>query len=130
MSDLLKRVLKHEGFRAKPYQDHLGVWTIGHGITWISEEESSAIVASRLYDLRSRLIDAHPWLSARPEPLTEVLVEMCFQLGWSGCHAFKRMWAALEAEDYKEAAAEGLDSRWAEQTPNRANDLMDIVRDL
>lgn len=130
MSDLLKRVLEHEGFREKPYQDTLGVWTIGHGLTWLSEEESARIVADRLAEIRSDLLAAHPWLSERHNELIDVLTEMAFQLGWSGLHQFKRMWAALRDGDYVTAAAEGLDSRWAKQTPNRANELMDIVKCL
>ena len=34
---------------------------------------------------------------------------------------FKKMKAALERGDFEAAAAEMLDSRWARQTPNRAD---------
>ena len=33
------------------------------------------------------------------------------------------MWQALENFDYVQAAVEMLDSRWAKQTPNRAQEL-------
>ena len=36
---------------------------------------------------------------------------------------FKKMHAALQNQDYKKAAAEMLGSKWARQTPNRANRL-------
>jgi len=36
MSELLERILEHEGFSEKPYLDTVGVWTIGHGLTFIT----------------------------------------------------------------------------------------------
>ncbi len=46
---------------------------------------------------------------------------MVFQLGETGVSKFKNMLKALkEGPDYQTAAIEMLDSRWAKQTPNRA----------
>ena len=45
---------------------------------------------------------------------------MIFQLGKTGVSKFKNMWKALSGLDYSTAASEMLDSRWAKQTPNRA----------
>ena len=41
---------------------------------------------------------------------------------------FKKMWSAIEDEDYNNAAVEMLDSRWAEQVKGRATRLSDIMR--
>ena len=130
MAELLDRVLHHEGFETKPYQDHLGIWTFGHGLTFITEEESKTIVDARITDYLLRIVQTHDWLLRRPKDVTEVLVEMCYQLGWTGCHNFKKMWAALENEDYEIAANEMLDSKWAIQTPTRALELAQIIRNL
>lgn len=133
MSDLLERVLAHEGFSRTPYPDPLSggePWTWGHGLTYITEEESRAIVASRLYKLRDNLIVKHPWLNQRDPELIDVLCEMAFQLGWGGLHKFQKMFAALKEGAYATAADEGLDSQWARQTPKRAKALMTIVRGL
>jgi len=40
------------------------------------------------------------------------------------------MFAALNEGDYKQASIEGLDSRWAKQVYNRANRLMNRLRDI
>jgi hypothetical protein len=43
------------------------------------------------------------------------------------------MWSALKdhkTPNYKTAAAEMLDSRWAKQTPNRAKRMSDIMASL
>ena len=52
---------------------------------------------------------------------------MAFQLGLKGVLNFSRMWEALKRHDYVAAADEMLDSRWAEQTPSRAEALAKIV---
>jgi len=36
---------------------------------------------------------------------------------------FKKMWAAIEGEDYQNAAKEMLDSRWAVQVKSRSTKL-------
>lgn len=128
---LLKRVMKHEGFRPKPYQDHLGNWTFGNGLTWISEEESRHIVDGRLADFATKFISESPWLLDHPVEVLETITEMAFQIGFKGTRGFKKMFIALEACDYAKAADEGLDSLWARtQTPGRARKLMKIIRDL
>ena len=129
MTGLLDRVCEHEGFESKPYQDHLGNWTFGHGLTWISEEESKAIVDERLAKNATALIGEHPWIKDHSREIFEVLVEMSYQMGVAGCLGFKKMWLALEERDYVGAATEGMDSKWAKQTPNRARGLMQVFLD-
>ena len=133
MSELLKRVIDHEGFESKPYPDPLSggePYTFGHGLTYITAEESLVIVEQRLVNNTNALIAIWPWLTERPQSVLEVVVEMSYQMGVRGVNNFRNMWAALQAEDYERAAAEMLDSRWARQTPGRAQSLSDIIRGL
>ena len=58
----------------------------------------------------------------------EVIVEMVFQLGVGGVQKFKKMWEALRNGDYQEASVQMLDSRWAKQTPKRAESLSNTMR--
>ena len=55
---------------------------------------------------------------------------MAFNLGMTKLKKFKNMLTAINAEDYKTAAKEGLDSRWAKQVYNRSKRLMDRLRDI
>ena len=54
-----------------------------------------------------------------------IIIEMIFQLGGTGVSKFRKMWQALQQDppDYAEASAQMLDSRWAKQTPNRAQEM-------
>ena len=58
----------------------------------------------------------------------QVLIEMVFQLGIGGVGKFKKMWSALDNEDYGEASFQMMDSLWAKQTPKRAEKLSHKMR--
>ena len=58
---LIKRIGVNEGFRSKPYQCSEGVWTIGHGLTWLTEEESLHILTGRISQLHLKLLDDLDW---------------------------------------------------------------------
>ena len=69
-------------------------------------------------------------LDEHPECVKEVLIEMVFQLGVGGVSKFKKFLANLSTKTYHLAADEMLDSRWAKQTPMRAENLSYIIRQL
>ena len=126
---LIKRIGVNEGFRSKPYQCSEDVWTIGHGLTWLTEEESLHILTGRISQLHLKLLDDLDWYKDMPPEIQGILIEMVYQIGYSGVMKFKKMIANMIDKDWKGAATEMLDSLWAKQTPNRANRLADIVRE-
>ena len=126
---LIERIGVNEGFRSKPYQCSEGVWTIGHGITWLTEEESLHILTGRISQLHLKLLDDLDWYKDMPPEIQGILIEMVYQIGYSGVMKFKKMIANMIDKDWKGAATEMLDSLWAKQTSNRANRLADIVRE-
>ena len=63
-----------------------------------------------------------------PQQVQEVVINMCYQLGVNGVSKFRKAISAMQEGDWEEAANEMLDSLWARQTPNRAKELSDIVR--
>ena len=136
MIDQIANDLKSdEGWVPHAYQDHLGFWTIGYGFL-IDERKGGQIpehigedwlrweVADRFDALHEEL----PWLHSQPESVIRALVNMTYQLGLSGVLRFKKMLSALEEGDREKAAEEALDSRWAEQTPNRAHRVASWIR--
>ena len=126
---LIERIGVNEGFRRKPYQCSEGVWTIGHGLTWLTEEESLHILAGRISQLHLKISSQLSWYDDMPPEVQGVIIEMCFQMGFSGFCKFKKAIANMQDKNWKGASDEMLDSRWAKQTPNRANRLADIVRE-
>jgi len=58
-----------------------------------------------------------------PQEVQHILVNMCFQLGQRGLSNFKQMGKAIEEGDWEKASVEMMDSRWAKQTPQRAERL-------
>ena len=126
---LIERIGVNEGFRSKPYQCSEGVWTIGHGLTWITEEESLSILSGRISELHLKLSEDLDWYDRMPPEVKGVIIEMCYQIGYAGVMKFKKMIANMKDINWKGAAEEMLDSLWAKQTPERANRLADIIRE-
>lgn len=133
IEETLKSVLKHEGFRSKPYPDPILGWdkpTFGHGLTYITEEESETLVRRRLAELDNALRATSVLYPQLPIEARSVLLEMAYQMGVRGVKGFVKMWQALKDGDYKRAAEEMLDSKWARQTPNRARVLAERMRNV
>ena len=124
---LVERILENEGFKSKPYQCSEGVWTIGHGITYLTEEESKRIVADRIAEKHLGLGGTVDWYNDLPPEVQGVILEMTFQMGTSGMLLFKKMIKAMQDKDWKQASAEMKDSKWYRQTPNRCERLAEIV---
>ena len=127
---LIDRVLEHEGFRSKPYLDSLGILTIGHGLTYITEKESERIVRERLAAIRENILVKWPWMTGCPSDYIDIVTEMVFQMGLTGVSRFVNFLRHSADHNWSSAADEMLDSTWARQTPGRAESLADIVRSL
>jgi len=124
MSRLVNQIKESEGFVGNNYEDSLGIPTIGYGTKLpLTKAEAETILAIRLNDKISRLLQEKPIVLRLPQDKQEVLFEMAYQLGVGGLLRFRMMWLALENFDYKVAAQEMLDSKWRLQTPNRAEKL-------
>ena len=78
------------------------------------------------YDLKKLPEESWKHLNLRRQC---VLVEMIFNMGVANVLKFKHMLKALAEKDYKRAAEEMLDSRWAEQVGERAKTLAKIMEE-
>jgi len=128
---LRQDLIKHEGCVLKPYQDSVGVWTVGVG----HNLESNAITFDAAmvileHDIDAVIVDLNrvfPIWRNQSKLRQEVLVNMCFNLGIGRLGGFVRMWDAIAIGDYKEAARQMLDSKWASQVGYRAKDLANAM---
>ena len=129
-----------EGVEYKLYLDHLGYKTFGVGHLVLDTdpernyEVGEPVSVERVqecfdYDLDLAvsecvaLYDEDVW-EGFPGEVQEILVNMMFNLGRPRLSKFKKMHAALNNEDWCEAAKEGRDSLWYRQVPTRAERLM------
>ena len=134
VKDLLNKIKHHEGFRRRVYQCTEGYDTIGYGFAIkdleLDEDLAEEILIRKVEKLIKRVRSKFNWLDSVPHEVQGVLVNMAYQMGLSNVCKFKKALHAMQMFQWKKAADEMLDSRWAKQTPNRAKELSDIIRSL
>ena len=134
MDDLLKKIKEHEGFKSRVYKCTEGYDTIGYGFAVkdleLDEDIAEEILLIKLEKLIQRVRAKFKWLDTVPHEVQGVLVNMSYQMGVNGVSKFKKALHAMQMFQWKIAADELMDSRWARQTPNRAKELSNIIRNL
>ena len=130
---MLFELLKfEEGYREKAYHCSEGYPTIGIGTKLgpkgsplsnytmvVTDHAAKALLDDEVKKIRNELVK-HRWYIELDSDRQTIIKSMAYQMGVSGVFKFKKMIAALESGDYQEAANQALDSRWAKQTPKRA----------
>lgn len=144
MMTLIEQLKQHEGFRGNYYFCTANKKTIGYGRNVdnnpfsqaeldelgrcdfndqpMTEEEAELLLLNDVNEVIELIKPNLPWKDlgyARQA----VCVNMAFNIGVSGFLKFKNMIAALNDAFYEKAAVEMLDSKWAKQVPNRAQEL-------
>lgn len=127
LQNIIDTLKVDEGFVPHVYQDTEGFWTLGYGFMVdrtrngrIPQEVAEFWLAWEVQDLCARVSAAWPAFATQPAQVQEALINMAYQMGVAGLMSFRRMRAALERGDRTGAQKEALDSRWATQTPARA----------
>ena len=131
LAPLMPQLREHEGYRGMPYKDSLGKDTIGVGtLLPLTEDESMLLAACRARDSRRELNTALRLAGVwdLPQAVRQALANMAFQLGVPRLMKFKRMLAAIKDRRWDDAANEALDSKWARQTPVRAEHVAEVLR--
>ena len=92
------------------------------------EHIAEELLILKLEKLQKNANSRFKWLEDMPQEVQEVVINMCYQLGINGVSKFRKAISAMQEGDWEEAANEMLDSLWARQTPNRAKELSDTIR--
>lgn len=127
--NILDQLCRDEGEVLHAYQDSRGFWTIGTGILidknggGITHEENMFLVGNRLNAAHSHLSQSLPWFDKLDEARQGVLLNMAYNMGWSGLLAFHNTLSLIEQGKYPEAADAMLASRWTSQVGARAQRL-------
>ena len=129
MVDYVEMIKRHEGFRQYPYKCTAGKLTIGYGRNLddvgISKAEAEYLLDMDLDKHTEELDKVITW--AVPKDVYAVLVDMHYNLGHERFMQFRKMLECLKKLDFKGAAKEMLESKWAKQVPNRAAELANIM---
>jgi lysozyme len=122
----------HEGLSLRPYVDTVGKTTIGIGRNLddngITIQEAYLLCQNDVQTCAKELDRYHPGWTRLDDVRQNVLLEMCFNLGAPRLNQFYKMWEAVERRDFKEAAAQMLDSKWAQQVGQRAITLSAMMK--
>ncbi|HEI9001008.1 TPA: glycoside hydrolase family protein [Citrobacter koseri] len=114
------------------YKDSEGYDTIGYGHLVLNSEREkfkngiTPMDADLLlaWDIDRTVRDVATLGLSLPKDWEDFMIIMTFQLGLGGVKKFKKMIAALKAQNWKEAINQAKDSLWYRQTPNRLNDMI------
>ncbi len=122
-----------EGFRKRAYLCSEGYPTIGLGTKigpkgadlsnytlTVNRAIAEAMMQKELANAEVELSRCQ-WFLGLDLDRSKIIMSMCYQMGVSGVFKFKNMIAAIERKDWARASREALDSKWARQTPERAN---------
>lgn len=123
---------KHEGCRLDIYTDTVGKITagVGHNLSdkGISLEVSELMLDEDIHDAIQDLTNHLPWFGALDEVRQSVLVDMCFNLGWTKLSGFVNTLEAIRSGQWALASQGMLASKWAVQVGNRAVELARMMR--
>ena len=135
-------LVRHEGYVTEIYlcSENYPTFGIGHMVTEADMEytwpvgtpvEDERILQVFHDDCKVAVEDAEHIvddLYSHPDECIRVLVNMAFNIGRPRLSQFKKMIAAVNANDYHLAADEMIDSRWYHQVGRRSQELVEIMR--
>jgi len=124
--NLEEDLLRDEGLRLKPYKDTKNILTIGVGRNLdevgLSKDEAMYLLRNDIIKCKNQL-NNYLWFSKLSPIRQNVILNMCFNLGFNGLFLFKNMITALAMGNYKLAAMEMLNSKWHKDVGLRAERL-------
>ena len=124
---LMNELKVDEGFRDKVYKCSAGKLTIGYGWNLEDSELPKRIAEMMLsYAIGDKLqsLERLSWWCGLNDARKRAIVNMAFNIGVAGVLKFKKMIAAIEREDFSQAALEMDDSKWSKQVGARADRLI------
>lgn len=125
---LAQRVMHDEGFRGRMYKDTRGKWTIGYGFNLsdraLPEPIGRQLLMYGLNEAIHELESTFPWYEHLDGRRQRALANMVYNMGIPTFLGFKKLLAALEAQDWVVAAGEMKRSAWYGQVGARADRLI------
>lgn len=133
MSKLIEQLKRHEGIRTHAYLCTDGKITVGVGRNvdddgglGLSISEIEFLLANDIQRCRLEL-EGFSWFDDLDSVRQDAMINMCFNLGMTRLLGFKKALARMAEANYEYAANEFLDSLWARQVGNRADEIADMI---
>lgn len=134
MEKLLAMLKRHEGVESHAYECSEGKITVGvgrnidsEGGIGLSDEEIDFLLRNDIERCIIELSSEYDWFVDLDDIRKDAMVDIAFNLGITRLRLFKRALAAMAEGNYKQAATEFLDSKWAKQVGGRALELSDMI---
>ena len=130
---LLADIKRHEGYRKSVYKDHLGNDTIGYGFLVSAlelDEDVCDTIVERILERNEKILKRKLlFYNNIPEDAQDILQEMFYQLHYK-LFKFTLTLKHVEEANWLMASKEMLDSKWAKQCPNRAEELSEKMAQI
>ena len=146
-----EQIRRDEGLRSTPYPDVSahpdatrltdlwqtfltagGTVAVGYGRNLtrnpLQHHEALFLLENDVQQATAEVLAKWPWTATLNDPRRAVLVNMGYNLGITGLSTFRKMFAAMEHQQWATAADELLDSRYAKQVGPRAARLAEQLR--
>jgi GH24 family phage-related lysozyme (muramidase) len=144
IEQLRKQLELDEGVKYEIYNDHLGYATFGvghlvlesdpeHGSELGTSISESRVIEAFEQDCENVLQDCnilYENFDDLPEEVQQIVANMMFNMGRPRLSKFKGMKRGVDAEDWNAAADEMVDSAWYRQVTNRAERLVERMRNV
>ena len=134
INQVLKDLVRFEGYSPKPYLCPTGKITIGYGRNLenngISKKEAEILLFFDVKNVIAQLDRKLNFWIKQPAAVRIVLMQMAFQLGVNGLLSFQKFISALMSSEYEKAIDEMKDSIWAKQTPERVIKLSEYLKNI
>ena len=141
---LREELANDEGVKYEIYNDHLGYPTfgIGHLIlesdsehgestgTSVSEDRVKEAFEADVVGVLSDCERLYSDFGSLPEDAQRIIANMMFNMGRTRLSKFKGMKRGVDAQDWNAAADEMVDSTWYRQVTNRADRLVERMRNI
>ena len=137
MTAIIEMLRKHEGVETHAYKCTANKTTIGVGRNidpdggiGLSQSEINYLLSSDVKRVNDELAGAFSWYRTLGTARKDAIMDMCFNMGPTRLRKFKKMIAAINVQDWAEAADQMVDSKWYTQVPNRAGRLVSRMQAL
>mgnify|MGYP001587956409 CR=1 FL=1 len=130
-------LIDDEGRRNFPYDDATGArvkceGNITIGVGWNLENGLPNEIIDRLLDIgieraMNDCVSIFPHFISLPDSKKRVLINLAFNMGRDRLLTFKKMIAAINERDFKKAAEELMDSKWAMQVQKSRSTRLQLL---